>query len=108
MPTTHIQFLGVQTLADLDDAQTELAERLNRMEVKRKEWKQDLMNTGRGYLGMEVQLVRKTAYKKQYGTVVGFTREKEGGIYKGVKVEVQLEMGHAKIWVGLRNVIERL
>ncbi|KAF8169725.1 hypothetical protein K438DRAFT_1774105 [Mycena galopus ATCC 62051] len=106
VPTTHIQFLGVQTLADLD-AQTELAERLNRMEVKRKEWKQDLMNTGRGYLGMEVQLVRKTAYKKQYGTVVGFTREKEGGIYKGVKVEVQLEMGHAKIWVGLRNVIER-
>ncbi|KAF8130068.1 hypothetical protein K438DRAFT_1999528 [Mycena galopus ATCC 62051] len=106
VPTTHIQFLGVQTLADLD-AQTELAKRLNRMEVKRKEWKQDLMNTGRGYLGMEVQLVRKMAYTKQYGTVVGFTREKEGGIYKGVKVEVQLEIGHAKIWVGLRNVIER-
>lgn len=89
-----------------------------------KKWHQDMMHTGRGFLGIEVILAFSHPLKGRFGTVVGYhhTRntpakiklgvhqhtDAKHGFDKWIKVTIKLEMSGQVVEASLDQVVERL
>ncbi|KAJ7224982.1 hypothetical protein B0H12DRAFT_1240763 [Mycena haematopus] len=82
-------------------------------------WERDLMNTGRGYLNMEVRLAYKHPDKGLFGTVIGFNRTSaqaapprlrgffERSFFDDVQLTIQIDHGHRQVTATLDQVMDK-
>ncbi|KAJ7238039.1 hypothetical protein B0H12DRAFT_1075409 [Mycena haematopus] len=82
-------------------------------------WERDLMNTGRGYLNMQVRLAYKHPDKGLFGTVIGFNRTSpqaapprhrgffERSFFDDVQLTIQIDHGHRQVTATLDQVMHK-